>query len=546
MADPISTFATFVPYARRPLAFSPADYLGSLVAHHDLLVWALRTGAAGRAHLFCEQTPAFSGVEAARWNAERALSNIPAEIRAKVALKTVASLHPETSAGTFFVSRLSEFSQLAQLRRASRLFFPICAITHSVTVPNLAGVFANLLLNAEPCDAIVVTSRAAERAISSLVAQTRELLDEVQQGLGEAVRCPSVVHVPLGVDESLLIPLDKRTCRQTFGLAETDIVILYVGRLSRDYKADLAPLITGFGSLFHDTPAVKMLIAGNDPEHVAIARLEHIVQTAGLEDQVRLVPNFPPNLKHVIYTAGDIFVSPVDNVQETFGISVIEAMACGLPVVASNWSGYRDLVDSTCGYLIDTFIDINAFSVMDCMGSCAIVPHAEAFLAQSTVVDWHGLFEKLQVLVDDKGARERLGRAGRDRVQRDYRWSAVMPDFRALWERQLSEARRYEVARRRKHIRYREVFSHYPNCVADPSRTVECTRQTVDVIKQQFGANSLHARIAAQCLSHPASLSEITRHSPGAVVRSVYTLLKNGLLRLRKPLATGRPACVAK
>ena len=46
-----------------------------------------------------------------------------------------------------------------------------------------------------------------------------------------------------------------------------------------------------------------------------------------------------------VWHAADVFVSPSDNIQETFGLAVVEAMASGLPVVASDWDGYRDLVD---------------------------------------------------------------------------------------------------------------------------------------------------------------------------------------------------------
>ena len=51
--------------------------------------------------------------------------------------------------------------------------------------------------------------------------------------------------------------------------------------------------------------------------------------------------------------AADVAISLVDNAQETFGLAVAEAMAAGLPLVVSDWSGYRDLVrNGIDGYLI--------------------------------------------------------------------------------------------------------------------------------------------------------------------------------------------------
>ena len=57
--------------------------------------------------------------------------------------------------------------------------------------------------------------------------------------------------------------------------------------------------------------------------------------------------------KRQALAVSDVAISLVDNAQETFGLAIAEAMAAGLPVVASDWSGYRDLVrDGIDGYLI--------------------------------------------------------------------------------------------------------------------------------------------------------------------------------------------------
>src|SRR6202012_4988597 len=54
-----------------------------------------------------------------------------------------------------------------------------------------------------------------------------------------------------------------------------------------------------------------------------------------------------------LWAGADVFVSLVDNIQETFGITPVEAMAAGLPVVVSDWDGYRCTVrDGEDGFLI--------------------------------------------------------------------------------------------------------------------------------------------------------------------------------------------------
>ena len=49
------------------------------------------------------------------------------------------------------------------------------------------------------------------------------------------------------------------------------------------------------------------------------------------------------------YSGADIFTFPIDNTQESFGLAPIEAMAAGLPVIASDWDGLRDTVSPDVG-----------------------------------------------------------------------------------------------------------------------------------------------------------------------------------------------------
>src|SRR5206468_3789402 len=72
---------------------------------------------------------------------------------------------------------------------------------------------------------------------------------------------------------------------------------------------------------------------------------------------VSLVDGTNPTLRYAAWHAADVFTSLSDNIQETFGLVILEALASGLPVVASDWDGYRDLVvhDQT-GYLVSTYL----------------------------------------------------------------------------------------------------------------------------------------------------------------------------------------------
>ena len=72
---------------------------------------------------------------------------------------------------------------------------------------------------------------------------------------------------------------------------------------------------------------------------------------------VSIVNGMDPELRFGVWQAADVFTSLSDSIQETFGLVILEAMASGLPVVASDWDGYRDLViDGVTGFLVPTYM----------------------------------------------------------------------------------------------------------------------------------------------------------------------------------------------
>lgn len=59
--------------------------------------------------------------------------------------------------------------------------------------------------------------------------------------------------------------------------------------------------------------------------------------------------------KLLLYRSSDVYFSPSDTVQESFGMSLTEAMACGLPLIVSDWNGYKDvLIHGITGFKVPT------------------------------------------------------------------------------------------------------------------------------------------------------------------------------------------------
>ena len=157
-----------------------------------------------------------------------------------------------------------------------------------------------------------------------------------------------------------------------------------------------------------------------------------MVDRLQLQDYVRIESNISYDKKITLFSAADIFISLSDNYQETFGITILEAMAQGLPVIASDFNGYKELVDEgRTGFLIPAYgsMDQNPWDLtMGLMDPSS----ARFYLAQKIAVDMTVLAQAIVELASDPGKRRDMGIRARARAMR-YHWQAIIPRYEELW-----------------------------------------------------------------------------------------------------------------
>jgi hypothetical protein len=179
-------------------------------------------------------------------------------------------------------------------------------------------------------------------------------------------------------------------------------------------------------------------------------------KTEGDEAAIRTGPQLlAPGIRHLLidgqdhhvrlaWDAADLFISLSDNIQETFGLTPLEAMAAGLPVVASDWNGYRDTVrDGVDGFLIPTWAPAPT------MGNHLGFAHQSRTItddmlswgaAASTSVDMGRLVDALSELIANPDLRRRMGTSGQARARAEFDWRHVYDRYRSLWS-ELDERR---------------------------------------------------------------------------------------------------------
>lgn len=346
-----------------------------------------------------------------------------------------------------------ELAELAWLRRrqVGDRGYSLLGLVHTIAPPYMRQVIANTVVAPlHPWDAVICTSPSVRDAVAQMLDAWGDHLAERTGGTTPPPR-PSLPVVPLGVDGPAFARLadrpDVRVRRRAeLGLADDDVLVLWVGRLSFFEKAYPQPMFRALQQAAQATGAkITFAMAGWFPSDADRARYEQAARLTAPDVAVRFLDGNDHVLVGELWAASDVFLSLVDNIQETFGITPLEAMAAGLPVVASDWDGYRyTMRDGIEAFLVPTL-----GGPAGGLGLTMVARHAleaDAYqtyvgaVAQYTAVHVGRAAEALAALVRDPGLRRRMGEAGRARVAEAFDWPVVVQGYNRLLD-ELAQAR---------------------------------------------------------------------------------------------------------
>lgn len=207
-----------------------------------------------------------------------------------------------------------------------------------------------------------------------IVAEADRIIAECTQEQEDLIRLyqadpAKIVVIPGGFDPGQFWPIGKELARITLGMSPRDRVILQLGRMVPRKGVDA--VIRGFAGLIRAMQrggseenaqnarpeCFRLLIVGGESEEPdpvitpEIGRLQAIAREAGVSDQVTFVGRRGRDVLRWYYSAADVFVTTPW--YEPFGITPVEAMACGTPAIGSNVGGIKFTVrDGETGYLV--------------------------------------------------------------------------------------------------------------------------------------------------------------------------------------------------
>jgi hypothetical protein len=352
--------------------------------------------------------------------------------------------------------------------------------------------------------------------------------------------------------------------RALLGIGNDEVVFLFLGRLSYHAKAHPLPMFLALEQAArHTGKKLRLILAGWFANEVLEKTFLQGAANYCPSVKLHLGDGRRPETREQIWFAADVFTSLSDNIQETFGLTPIEAMAAGLPLVISDWNGYRDTVQpGVQGFLIPTVMPPAGCGEEMAIRFAARADTYDRYIAhqsQCTAVDVAACAEAYVQLIENPALRKQLGDAGRVRAREVFSWEKIIRAYEELWAELAARRASASLPPRDGNTPWHPLrqdplalFAGYASRhLTDDVVLSSGSRQTSDVIKFLYtdrltnfaGAPFVLASleecqaIAAALTSGERSLGEIAAQFPpsrkAAIVRSVGWLLKCGVLALR-------------
>lgn len=326
-------------------------------------------------------------------------------------------------------------------------FWSLCGITHTTSSAGAMDALSSLLTApVQTWDALICTSTAVKKNVE-VVLQAQA--DYLKHRLGATkFTLPQLPVIPLGIHtgDFFYSESHRSMARDKLGITSEQIVVLYTGRLSFHGKAHPIAMYKALEIAAQSTNKDVVLIecGWHANDYIAEAFSKAAAHVSPSVRVMNLDGRDATN-RDLAWASADVFCSLSDNIQETFGIVPLEAMAAGLPVIVSDWDGYKDTVrNGIDGFRIPTIAAGPGLAGDLALRHALSIDTYDMYIGHSSSlvsVDIAAAAKCFEELFRSPELRRKMGDAGREHAQDLYDWRVIIPRYEQLWD-ELADIRR--------------------------------------------------------------------------------------------------------
>lgn len=220
---------------------------------------------------------------------------------------------------------------------------------------------------------------------------------EVEQYKSLGIDKNKIEIVPNGIDFSEFQNLpEKGQFKKEYNLSNDTKIILYLGRIHKTKGIDL--LVESFADVLKEINNVKLVIVGPDDGYLQY--LKNLVKKIRIEKQVLFINSLYGREKLKAYVDADVHVLPRHF--EPFGMTLIEACACGIPAICSKGCGIADVINNRTGF--------------------AVSYNKEAFK------------QAIIAILTKEELRKKFGQQGRELVAKQFNWDKIVSQLEKIYQ----------------------------------------------------------------------------------------------------------------
>ena len=321
----------------------------------------------------------------------------------------------------------------------------LCGITHTTSSAGAMDALANLITApVQPWDAVICTSTAVKNNVERLL---QAQVNYLQERLGVSkLSLPLLPVIPLGIhtQDFVFSDLQKSTARQAIGADGNTMVVLFMGRLSFHAKAHPLAMYQALQKASQSAKLrgqkIVLVECGWHANEFIDKAYQEAAKLSCPDVKVITLDGRKATDRQTAWASADVFCSLSDNIQETFGIVPIEAMAAGLPVVVSDWDGYKDTVRHEIdGFRIPTTLPAAGLAGDLAYRHALVIDNDDMYCGHTCsliAVDIEAAALAFEKLFASKELRERMGAEGRARAEQVYDWRVIIAQYEGLWAEQ--------------------------------------------------------------------------------------------------------------